>query len=46
VDVWESQEVFQTFIQEQLASAFARAGLALPADLQPKAVWPITAVLK
>ena len=46
VDVWESQEVFQTFVQEQLGPAFARAGLTLPADLQPKAVWPVTAVLK
>jgi hypothetical protein len=46
VDVWESQEVFQSFVQEQLGPAFARAGLALPADMQPKAVWPITTVLK
>jgi hypothetical protein len=46
VDVWDSQEVFQTFVQEQLAPAFGRAGVAFPADLQPKAVWPATAILK
>ncbi len=46
VDVWESQEVFETFVREQLGGAFARVGLTLPADLQPKAVWPVTAVLK
>jgi hypothetical protein len=46
VDVWESAEVFQTFVQEQLGPAFARAGLTLPADMQPKAVWPVTAILK
>jgi hypothetical protein len=46
VDVWESQEVFETFIREQLAPAFQRAGAAFPADMQPKAVWPVTAVLK
>jgi len=36
VDVWESQEVFQTFIGEQLAPAFQRAGMTFPAELQPK----------
>ncbi|MBK9714161.1 MAG: hypothetical protein IPO81_23080 [Kouleothrix sp.] len=46
VDVWESQEVFQSFVQEQLAPAFSRAGMVLPADLQPKAVWPVTGVLR
>jgi hypothetical protein len=46
VDVWESPEVFQTFVQEQLGPAFQRAGVPLPADLQPKAAWPVTAVLK
>jgi len=46
VDVWESQAVFETFVQEQLGPAFQRAGLALPADLQPKAVWPVSAILK
>jgi hypothetical protein len=46
VDVWDSQEVFEAFVQEHLGGAFARAGLALPADLQPKAVWPVTGVLK
>ena len=46
VDVWESQEVFQTFLQEQLGPAFQRAGVQMPADFQPKAVWPVTAILK
>ena len=46
VDVWESQEVFQTFVQEHLAAAFHRAGMTFPSDLQPKAVWPVTAILK
>jgi hypothetical protein len=46
VDVWESREVFETFIREQLGPAFQRAGASLPADMQPKAVWPVTAVLK
>jgi hypothetical protein len=46
VDVWESQEVFQAFVQERLAAAFERAGLTLPADMQPTAAWPVTAVLK
>jgi hypothetical protein len=46
VDVWESQEAFEKFVQEQLAGAFQRAGVTLPADLQPKAVWPVSAVLK
>ncbi len=45
VDVWESQEAFQSFVQEQLGAAFARAGMTLPADLQPKAVWPVTGFL-
>ena len=46
VDVWESAEVFQTFVAEQLGPAFARVGLTLPSDLQPKAVWPVTGLLK
>ena len=46
VDVWESQDTFEAFVREQLAGAFQRAGLELPADLQPKAVWPVTATLK
>lgn len=46
VDVWESEEAFQGFIQQQLGAAFARVGLPLPADLQPKAVWPVTGLLK
>jgi hypothetical protein len=46
VDVWDSMEVFQTFMHEQLGPAFARAGVALPSDMQPKAVWEITRVLK
>ena len=46
VDIWESQAGFQTFVQAQLAPAFGRAGLTFPADLQPKAVWPVTGILK
>jgi hypothetical protein len=46
VDIWESQELFQTFVQTQLAPAFGRAGMTFPADLQPKAVWPVTGILK
>lgn len=44
VDVWESPEAFQTFAQERLAAAFQRAGASLPADMQPKAVWPVTEI--
>src|SRR4051812_41809601 len=43
VDVWESQEVFERFIQERLAPIMQRLGVQPP---QPTAVWPITAVLK
>ena len=46
VDVWESQELFEAFVGQQLAPAFQRAGLTFPADLQPKAVWPVTGLLK
>ena len=46
VDVWESAEVFQSFVEKELGPAFARAGLTLPADMQPKAVWPIARMLK
>jgi len=46
VDVWESEEVFLAFVQERLAPAFARAGITMPADLQPKAVWPVTGIMK
>jgi len=42
VDVWESPEAFQTFAHDRLGPAFQRAGLAFPADMQPKAVWPVT----
>ena len=43
VDVWESPEVFERFIQERLAPIMQRLGIAPPT---PKAVWPVTAVLK
>jgi hypothetical protein len=46
VDVWESQEVFDAFIREHLMPAFQRAGVTGAEHLQPKAVWPVTAVLK
>ena len=42
VDVWESPEALQTFVQERLAAAFQKVGATLPADLQPQAVWPVT----
>ena len=42
VDVWESPEAFQAFVQERLAAAFQKVGAVFPADLQPKAVWPVT----
>jgi hypothetical protein len=45
VDVWESPEAFETFARERLAAAFQRAGATLPADMQPKAVWPVTGIL-
>jgi len=46
VDVWGSQEAFETFVQDRLASAFQKAGTTFPADMQPKAVWPVTGILK
>ena len=45
VDVWESPEAFQAFAHDRLGPAFERAGVALPADMQPKAVWPVTGIL-
>lgn len=45
VDVWETPEAFQTFAQERLAAAFQKAGATFPADMQPKAVWPVTGIL-
>jgi len=42
VDVWESPEAFQAFAHERLGPALQRAGAALPADMQPTAVWPVT----
>ena len=42
VDVWESPEALQTFVQGRLAAAFQKVGATLPADLQPQAVWPVT----
>ena len=46
VDVWESQEVFDTFIRDRLQPAFQKAGVSMPADFQPTAVWPVSAILK
>jgi hypothetical protein len=46
VDVWESQEVFDTFIRDRLQPAFERAGVSMPPDLQPTAAWPVSAILK
>ena len=45
VDVWESPEAFETFVRERLAAAFQKAGAVFPADMQPKAVWPVTGML-
>ena len=45
VDVWESPEAFQAFVQERLAAAFQKVGFTFPADMQPKAVWPVTGIL-
>ena len=46
VDVWESQEAFEAFVSSRLAPACQRLGIELPADLQPKLVWPVTGLLK
>jgi hypothetical protein len=46
VDVWESPDVFEAFIRDRLQPAFAKAGVTWPADLQPTAVWPVSATLK
>jgi len=45
VDVWDSAEAFQAFVKERLAAAFQKAGATFPADMQPKAVWPVTGIL-
>ena len=45
VDVWESEEAFQAFVRDRLAAAFQKAGTTLPADMQPKAVWPVTGIV-
>ena len=45
VDVWESEEAFQAFVRDRLAAAFEKAGTTFPADMQPKAVWPVTGIL-
>ena len=42
VDVWESVEAFQTFAHDRLGPAFQQTGAVFPADMQPKAVWPVT----
>ncbi len=45
VDVWESAEAFQTFAHDRLGPAFQKVGAAMPADMQPKAVWPVTSIM-
>jgi hypothetical protein len=46
VDVWESQEALNAFIQGQLLPAVQRIGVSFGEQLQPKAVWPVTNILK
>ena len=46
VDVWESQEAFERFAQEQLMPAAQRAGVQFPPDFAPTAVWQVTQMLK
>ncbi len=36
VDVWESEEAFNSFMQERLAPAFERAGVQMPPDARPQ----------
>jgi hypothetical protein len=36
VDVWESEEAFGRFFQEQLLPAFQRAGVQMPPDARPQ----------
>ena len=43
VDVWESEAAFQAFAQEKLGPIMQRLGVQAPG---PRAVWPVTAVLK
>ena len=45
VDVWESPEAFQAFAHDRLGPAFQKAGVTMPADMQPTAVWPVTGIL-
>lgn len=44
VDVWESQEAYETFIRERLGPAFAKIGLDAPPP-QPQ-TWPARNILK
>ena len=46
VDVWESQEALDAFVGGQLIPAATRAGVTFPPDFGPKAVWPVSAILK
>jgi hypothetical protein len=46
VDVWESEEALNAFIQGQLLPAVQRIGVSFGEQLQPKAVWPVTNILK
>jgi hypothetical protein len=43
VDVWESEAAFQSFAQEKLVPIMQRLGVQVPG---PRAVWPVTAVIK
>ena len=36
VDVWESEQAFGQFFQEQLTPAFQRAGVQVPEGMQPQ----------
>jgi hypothetical protein len=45
VDVWESEEAFNKFLQERLGPAFERAGVQMPPDVRPQFM-PVWHVLK
>lgn len=45
VDVWESEEAFNSFMQERLGPAFERAGVQLPEGARPQFM-PVWHMLK
>jgi hypothetical protein len=45
VDVWESEQAFEQFLQERLGPAFQRAGVQVPQDVRPQYM-PVTHLLK